>query len=239
MILSGFHICHTWNFLSLNFVTFSLRFRYVVGTAVRSILPTAPAAVLAGSVRSPLTGIGAAAASERAAAYRISSSGTLVYGSAAWSGSAPSLCCWQLTGEPQWRRRRDWSGRRGRRLPLCRGLFLCRRRCWHDRFKSGSLVYRPAFLAPIGHQLPGGDPAGVGGQVPPVTRPYTRAVHCGQILRGGLARTKKAKQVNRPRSSRFSRPLRLPQVGIFRRRQTRRRVRRTGGLTRGFIQLQL
>ncbi len=126
----------------------------MVGTAVRTILPTAPAAVLAASGRSPLTGIGTAAAAARAAAYRPSSSGTLVYGSAAWSGSAsgsaPSLWCWQLTGEPQWRRRRDRSGRRGRRLPLCRGFFLCRRRYWHDRFQSGSLVYRPAFLAPIG-----------------------------------------------------------------------------------------
>ncbi len=210
----------------------------MVGTQVRSILPTAPAAVLAAPGRSPLTGIGAAAAAAGAAAYRPSSPGTLVSGSAAWSGSAsgsaPSLCCWQLTGEPQWRRRQDWSGRRGR--PLCRGLFLCRRRCWHDRFKSSSLVYRPAFLAPIGqvrHQLPGGDPAGVGGQVHPVTSPYTRAVHGGQILRGGLARTKEAKQVNRLSPSGFSSPLRLPQVGIFRRRRTQRGVRRTGGLTRG------
>ncbi len=168
----------------------------MVGTVVRLVLPTAPAAVLAASGRSPLTGIGAAAAAARAAAYRPSFSGTLVYGSAAWSGSAPSLWCWQLTGKPQWRRRRDRSGRRGRQLPLCRGPFLCRCRYWHDRFKSGSLVYRPAFLAPIGqvrHQLPGGDPAGVGGQVHPVPRPYTRAVHGGQILRGRLARTKEPK----------------------------------------------
>jgi hypothetical protein len=164
-----------------------------------------PAAVLAASGRSPLTGVGAAAAAARAATYRTSSSGSLVCGSAAWSGSAPgstsSLWSWQLTGEPQWRRRRERSGRRGRRLPLCRGLFLCWRRHQHDRFESGSLVNRPAFLSPVRqvrHQLPGCDPAGVGGQVDPVPRPYTRAVHGSQILRGRLARTKEAKQVNHP-----------------------------------------
>ena len=134
------------------------------------ILPAAPAAVMAASGRSPVTGVGAAAAAARAAAYRTSSSWSLVCGSAARSGSAPgsacSLRCWQLAGEPQWRRRRNRSGRRGRRLPLCRWLFLCWRRRRHDRFESGSLVRRPAFLSSIcqvRHQLPGCDPAGVGG----------------------------------------------------------------------------
>ena len=201
--MSGFLICLTWNFLSRAVVTFSYSSAVWLGPWYVLILPAAPAAVLAASGRSPLTGVGAAAGAARAAAYRTSSSWSLVCGSAARSGSAPgsacSLRCWQLTREPQWRRRRNRSGRRGRRLPLCRWLFLCWRRRRHDRFESGSLVYRPAFLAPIGqvrHQPPGGDPAGVGGQVHPVARPYTRAVHGSQILRGGLARTKEAKQVN-------------------------------------------
>ena len=92
------------------------------------ILPAAPSAVMAASGRSPVTGVGAAAAAARTAAYRTSSFCSLVCGSAARSGSAPgtacSLRCWHLAGEPQWRRRRNRSGRRCRRLTLCRRLFL-------------------------------------------------------------------------------------------------------------------
>ncbi len=163
-------------------------------------LPAAPAAALAASERPSLPLVRAAAAAACIAAHRSSSPlvGVLA------SGSASSLSRWQLAGEPERRRWRDRSGRRGRRLPCCRILFLGRRRGRHNRLQSRSLVDRLAFLAATGqvrHQLPGGDPAGIGGQMYPVARPDARPVNCGQILWWGLARTKKAKKVYYPSQS--------------------------------------
>ncbi len=156
-------------------------------------LPAAPAVA---SERPSLPLVGAAAAAACITAHRSSSPLVRVLA----SGSAPSLSRWQLAGEPE-RRRQNGSGWRGRRLPRYRGLFLGRRRGWHNRLQSRSLVDRFAFLAAAGqvrHQLPGGDPASIGGQMYPVARPDARPVNGGQVLRWGLARTKEAKKVYYP-----------------------------------------
>ncbi len=74
--------------------------------------------------------------------------------------------------------------------------FFGGRRGWHDRLQTCSLVCWPAFLAAsdqVRHQLPSGDPAGIGGQMDPVARPDARPVYGSQVLRWGLARTKEAK----------------------------------------------
>ena len=145
-------------------------------------LPAAPAAAPAASERPSLTLVGSTISATRTAAHR--STPPLVGVLA--PGSASSLRRWKLAREPEWRRRRDGSGRRGRRLPHCCSLFLDRHRGWHNRLQSRSLVGRFAFLATIDqvrHQLPGGDPAGVGGQVDPVARPDARTVHGSQVLR--------------------------------------------------------
>ncbi len=163
-----------------------------------------PAAALAASDRPSLPLVGAAAAAACIAAHRSSSPlvGVLASGSA--PGSASTLSWWQLAREPERRRWRDWSGRRGRRLPHCRVLFLGRCRGRHNRLQSRFLVDRLAFLAAIGqvrHQLPGGDPAGIGGQLYPVARPDARPVNGGQILWWGLARTKKVEKFYYPSQS--------------------------------------
>jgi hypothetical protein len=103
-------------------------------------LPAAPAAVLAASERPSLPLVGAAAAAACIAAHRPSSPlvGVLASGSA--PGSASSLSRWQLAGEPERRRWRDGSGRRGRRLPRCRVLFLGRGRGRHNRDSSLALL---------------------------------------------------------------------------------------------------
>ncbi len=160
----------------------------------RLLLFRLPAAPAAASELPSLSLVGAAAAAACIAAHRSSSPLVRVLA----SRSAPSLSRWQLAGEPERRRWRNGSGRRGRRLPRCRGLFLDWRRGWHNRLQSRSLVCRFAFLDAAGqvrHQLNGGDPAGIGGQMDPVTGPDARPVNGGQVLRWGLARTKEAKKV--------------------------------------------
>ncbi len=82
--------------------------------------PAAPAAELTASERPSLPTVGTTVAAARIAAHWPTS--PLV--GVVEAGSAPPLWRRELAREPERRRRRDGSGRRSRRLPSCRTLFL-------------------------------------------------------------------------------------------------------------------